>query len=242
MPEEVTSQSLVARLAEACNAVGGIEKKGTNQKQNYKYVKAADVAKAFRRELFTRHIALIPDEKEFNQTGVIKTSSGGELREFTLRMDYHICDGLSNEKITVGAFGVAMDTGDKAIWKAKTGCLKYFLRTLGIVPDEKDDPEHDEEIDELLDPPKLDPKLAQKMKAQERLNPGQVQQVWDAMRKAGVKPAELEEKLKTKGLKQVEEVTQELFPKMLNWINSKSTKTPFPACIAHNVVNCEECA
>lgn len=136
-------KSLVAKLAEACDAVGGIEKKGTNQKQNYKYVRAADVAKAFRHELFGRGILLVSDEKELIPLEPIPTQSGGKLNMIGVKIEYTLRDSESDEVITASGYGIGMDSGDKAIYKAKTGALKYFLRGLGLIPDEKDDPEND---------------------------------------------------------------------------------------------------
>jgi hypothetical protein len=142
--------SLAGKIAAACDAVGGVEKKGVNELQRYKYVKAADVAKAIRHELFSRGVIILADEKELAKTGEIPTRSGGILREFTLKVDYTLLDSDSDARFTVSAFGVAMDSGDKAIYKCKTGALKYFLRTLGLIPDEKDDPEADEEVDQKI--------------------------------------------------------------------------------------------
>lgn len=146
---EEPKKSLVAKIAEACGAVGGIEKKGKNEKQNYKYLKAADVAKAIRHEFFSRGVILVFDEKEFVQIRTIKTNSGGEMGEFMLRTEVTFYDADSDSRLgPFGAYGVAMDTGDKAIWKAKTGALKYVLRGIGLIPDEKDDPEADGKVDE----------------------------------------------------------------------------------------------
>lgn len=144
-------KSLVTKLAEACNTVGGVAKKGRNEHQRYDYVKAADVAKAIRRELFKRNILLLADEKEVTQVD-IQTISGNAMRQVTLKVEYRLHDGDSGQILTMTAFGVAMDSGDKAIWKAKTGAQKYFLRGLGLIPDEKDDPEADTKVDEFTDP------------------------------------------------------------------------------------------
>jgi hypothetical protein len=144
------AKSLVTRLSEACDAVAGVDKSGYNEFQRYKYVKAADVAKAIRHELFRRKIMLLADEKEITEKEV-QTNNGGTIRLLTLRVEYTLLDGLSDQKITTTAYGVAMDSGDKAIYKAKTGALKYFLRGLGIIPDERDDPEADESVDEQTD-------------------------------------------------------------------------------------------
>lgn len=143
-----SKKSLIAKLAEACDAVGGVGKSGYNEMQRYNYVKAADVAKAIRHELFLRGIVLTLDEKDYIKLRDVPTKSGGVMPEMLLKCEVIFWDGDSGEKLgPFGAFGVAMDSGDKAIYKAKTGCLKYVLRHIGLIPDEKDDPEADERVD-----------------------------------------------------------------------------------------------
>lgn len=133
--------TLVEMLAEACNAVGGVEKKGKNKEQGYSYQRATDVAKAMRHEFFKRGIVIIPSEEapEFIQVG--ETIKKSPIFECRLGINYRIM-GHGSE-ITVRGYGAARDSSDKAIWKAKTGALKYFLRGVGLLPDEKDDPERD---------------------------------------------------------------------------------------------------
>ncbi len=138
MSEEV--KNLIAKIAEACDAVGGVEKKGTNTTQNYKYVKAADVAKAIRHELFSRGVIVLQDEQPPEYVEV-QTKTGATMCECRMAIEFTLTDGKERENIT--GYGVARDSGDKAIYKAKTGALKYFLRGLGLIPDEKDDPEYD---------------------------------------------------------------------------------------------------
>jgi hypothetical protein len=133
-----TATTLVQKIAEACNAVGGIEKRGRNQKQNYEYVMAADVAAAFRHELFERSVILLQDEDsvEFHD---YETNSGNTMQECRLRIKFTLKD--DSGEISSFAYGVGRDTFDKAIYKAKTGATKYFLRGLGLIPDRADDPE-----------------------------------------------------------------------------------------------------
>ena len=134
-------KSLVAKLAEACDAVGGVDKKGRNQQQGYDYQRATDVAKAIRHELFSRGVVVVPDELE-PEWVELTTKSGAVMTECRLTTIFTVTDG--NETLKYNANAVARDSGDKAIYKAKTGALKYFLRGLGLIPDEADDPEHDE--------------------------------------------------------------------------------------------------
>lgn len=145
MPPPDAPKSLVAKLAEACNAVGGIEKKGRNTKQSYDYVRAADVAKAIRHELFTRGIILLQDEVSL-EIAEYQTNGGGVMQECRLKIAYTLKD--DSEQLTIHAYGIARDSFDKAIYKAKTGATKYFLRGLGLIPDEKDDPEADGTADQ----------------------------------------------------------------------------------------------
>ncbi len=114
MAKHIT-KNLVEKLAEACNAVSGVEKKGRNEFQRYNYVKAADVAKAIRHELFSRGILVIIDEKEWTERRQITTNSGGTMPEMLLRSEVTFRDGVE----ILGpftAFASAMDSGDKAIY------------------------------------------------------------------------------------------------------------------------------
>ena len=150
--EDQTTQptNLIQKLAEACDAVGGVEKKGHNDAQRYKYVKAADIAKAIRHELFGRGIVILQHEHEPEYLEVELTpdrdNKPRKAFEVRIQIEFRVTAGTTS--ISLDAYGTARDSGDKAIWKAKTGALKYFLRGLGLIPDEKDDPEHDAPGDE----------------------------------------------------------------------------------------------
>lgn len=145
MPQK-QKKSLVRKLAEACDAVGGVEKKGRNEFQKYNYVKAADVAKAIRHELFRRGILVLIDEKAWTEERQIKTNSGDSIPLMRLHAEITFRDEYESVG-PINAYATAFDSGDKAIYKAKTGLLKYALRGLGLIPDEKDDPEADENTD-----------------------------------------------------------------------------------------------
>lgn len=137
------TKTLIQKLAEACNEIGGVEKKGRNQLQGYDYVRAADVANLIRHRLFERGIMILADEQGIEWRD-FTTAKGSVMRECTLKVMYTITDGVT--EIKLGAYGVAMDSGDKSSYKSKTGALKYFLRNLGLIPDDND-PEADEGVD-----------------------------------------------------------------------------------------------
>lgn len=213
MPE-AKPKSLVEKLAEACDAVGGIAKKGKNTQQNYSYVKAADVAKAIRHELFKRGVLVIPDEQSIDWAEVA-FKSGTVMRECRLKTNYRITDGIT--EIIVGAFGVAMDSGDKAIYKAKTGAQKYFLRGLGLIPDEKDDPEADESVDKATKGESTE-EFDQRTEGQKRVAQFQVNEFLARCKKTGKTDLQLIAYLKELGgYRQVEEMSRDQFPDALKW-------------------------
>lgn len=222
---EPTKKSLIQKLADACDAVGGIEKKGKNEKQGYKYLKAADVAKAIRHEFFSRGIVMTFDEKEFTQLRTIKTNSGGEMGEFMLRVDVTFHDGDSAEKLgPFGAYGVAMDTGDKAIWKAKTGALKYVLRGIGLIPDEKDDPEADKKVDEALDGATYEAEFDQRTEGQRVVQDFQIRAWESAVQKGCRSQGQIAAYFKKIGISAIEHMHRQDFNEAIKWVLNPKAK------------------
>jgi hypothetical protein len=133
MPEK---QPLVARLAEVVKAVERIAKNGRNEHHKYDYVTESDMVEALRNELANRGIMMIP----FVDKATTEKTEKGLMA--TVEVSYKVTDG--SESVTVRTAGSGYDIpGDKAIYKALTGALKYALRQLFLIPT-GDDPERDE--------------------------------------------------------------------------------------------------
>jgi hypothetical protein len=191
-------QSLAMRLAEACAAIPVMDKLGTNNPE-YDYVYASQIFAAFRKELLDRDILLLPDEKEVTEKD-IPTVAGPILRQVTLQVEYELidCRGLE-PSIKKTAFGVGMDHGDKAIYKAKTGALKYFFRVLGIIPWlERDNPEADVSIDEATDPRLYEKDYDKKTAKQRRIQDRQIRAFDSACHASGKTAEQVADYLKTK--------------------------------------------
>lgn len=140
-------RELVKKITEACNEVKPVEKRGDNKFHGYKYQKASDVAKAFRHALFSRGVLLLPDEED--PVYVDKpTRDGGKWTECHLKVIYEMTDGEASKFIRRN--GVGLDSGDKALAKAQTAAEKSFLKRLGLIPDEREDPEADTSVDEAF--------------------------------------------------------------------------------------------
>ena len=227
-PTKSTATTLVQKIAEACNAVSGIEKRGRNQKQNYDYVMAADVAAAFRHELFERGIILLQDEEtaEFHD---YETHAGGVMQECRLKIKFTLKD--DSGEIATSAFGVGRDTFDKAIYKAKTGATKYFLRGLGLIPDRADDPEKtdDQEVvrhdrEERQSAPITPQYPPRPPAAQDRpstpvgsILPFQKNGLLSAFKKSAKTNQQLLDYLGTLGLESLDEMPKKDFPAALKW-------------------------
>lgn len=221
--------TLVLKIAAACNAVGGIEKKGRNQKQEYDYVMAADVAAAFRHELFERGIILLQDEEsaEFSE---YETRGGGMMQECRLKIKFTLKDDTA--ELSMSAFGVGRDTFDKAIYKAKTGATKYFLRGLGLIPDRKDDPEKDGSSDQEVFTsreqasapltPAYPPRKPEAPTSHESVPAGSIlpfqkNAFLSAAKKSNKTQQQILDFLGTLGCEALEEMPKKRFPEALKW-------------------------
>ena len=143
--QEVAPKALVCKLAEIVAEVGYVEKRGDNVAQKYKYMKASDLAHAVRKHLSDKKIFLLSDVIH-RETTSRPTASGGTWTFDSVEVLYTFLDGESGEKLCFKMPGTGADTGDKAVYKAITGSLKYALRNAFLVPDDSD-PEADEGTD-----------------------------------------------------------------------------------------------
>jgi len=127
---------LHSKIAEVSAAISHVEKKGRNDFHKYDYAQAADVYAAVRDEFSSRGVTVVPaitscDLRENGKNKIVSVS-----------MEITLTDSESGENMVVPWHGVGEDSGDKAIYKAMTGALKYFYIQLLSLPT-GDDPEDD---------------------------------------------------------------------------------------------------
>jgi len=135
------SPSLVAKLAQVMAAVQRIPKRGHNDFHKYDYATEADIAQAIRDELAQRSIAFLPSVESV-QREVITNERGKQSGLVTLAMTMTFIDGESGQEITRYWAGHGVDPSDKALYKAITGGVKYFLLKTFMIPT-GDDPEQE---------------------------------------------------------------------------------------------------
>ena len=133
---------LATKLVAIMAAVDHVEKRGRNQKQGYDFVRAADLYHTVRKAFIEQQVFMSADvvsEERWTQP----TQSGGTMNYCSLRVGFTFYDGETGACIgPVHGYGWGSDVGDKAIYKAMTGALKYAARTNFLVPDDSD-PEED---------------------------------------------------------------------------------------------------
>lgn len=137
MPEVPT---LASKLLEVAQAISHIEKGGRNDHHRYDYVQAVDVVARVRALLYERGVIVVPGAGNARHEAVI----GGKGMLTTVDLSYTFQDAVTGEKVTIPWVGAGSDVGgDKGLYKAYTGGLKYALLSAFLIPT-GDDPEGDQ--------------------------------------------------------------------------------------------------
>jgi hypothetical protein len=123
--EDLVRLNLRQKLAEVRRRIGYIQKRGHNERFNYSYVTAADIAGSVGDILSELGVVVIPSLE--NITYESAPSRGETTRMAQVVMAYTFSDVDSGEEIVAKVAGQGLDTGDKAPYKAMTGALKYAL-------------------------------------------------------------------------------------------------------------------
>jgi len=123
--DETPRLNLRRKLAEVRRRIGYVQKRGFNERNNYSYVTAADLAGAVGDILAELGVVIVPSlESIAYEAG----RAGGEIsRSAQVVMSYTFTDVDTGEAITAKVAGQGLDSGDKAPYKAMTGALKYAL-------------------------------------------------------------------------------------------------------------------
>jgi hypothetical protein len=124
-PEDHARLNLRQKLAEVRRRIGYVQKRGHNERFNYSYVTAADIAGSVGDILSELGVVVIPCLE--NITYESATGRGETTRMARVVMAYTFSDVDSGEEIVAKVAGQGLDSGDKAPYKAMTGALKYAL-------------------------------------------------------------------------------------------------------------------
>jgi hypothetical protein len=115
--------NLREKFAEVRRRLGYVQKRGHNERHNYNYVTAADLAGSVGDILAELGVVVIPQLQSIS-TELPRSSSERIAR---IVINYRFVDARSVEELIVRVAGEGADAGDKAPYKAMTGALKYAL-------------------------------------------------------------------------------------------------------------------
>lgn len=141
------SKSIMQKMVEIVGKIGPQEQLGWNDFHKYHYYTEGQLMDALRGHLCDFGLLLLTSIAGIER-GVFRNAKDKEERIITVYIDFTIYDTDSNEKITLKGVGEGADVGDKALYKAETGALKYLLQKNFMVASPQNlDPESDEEHD-----------------------------------------------------------------------------------------------
>lgn len=123
---------LYAALVLAQSKCRYIQMTGVNKDQGYRFASDEDIMKMVNPAMTEAGLVAVPLVHRTTTTERT-TKSGSKMLVVDLVSDYLVAH-VSGQSIVVQAVGSGQDTGDKAVYKAITGSLKYLYRALFALP------------------------------------------------------------------------------------------------------------
>ena len=133
------------KLVNVAAKVQYIQKKGWNSNQSYNYAQESDISRIISPALSNEGIALTTSVID-RQVSTYQNKKGNNFFLVTVKVEINFIDSETGEKVTIIGIGDGTDSGDKAIYKAITGAVKYVLMKTFLIST-GDDPECDNKCD-----------------------------------------------------------------------------------------------
>ncbi len=124
--EQQEIAGLVAKMATVMDDIEELEKKGFNEFYKYSYARAEDIFAMVRKHLSKQKIMAFSNIESM-ETREVETKKGVSIQA-DVDLSITFIDGDSGASITVFYMGSGIDNGDKYLYKAYTGALKYALK------------------------------------------------------------------------------------------------------------------
>lgn len=140
-----TTQSIYQKIFKVMEAINSIEKKGHNDYDNYSYATDADIKTTVRKELIKNKLIFKHDITEEKTRGDIVNGKMNVL--VRIKVEYTFTDVETGNTYGGSYYGHGADKGDKGLYKAITGSIKYILTSTFLIPT-GDDPEDQKEKEE----------------------------------------------------------------------------------------------
>jgi hypothetical protein len=144
MNMEKNEKTIYEKLLEVQKEINVMPKKGRNDFNHYNYLMEAQVTCKIK-ELFDKYGIFFRYNSELIETREYTGAKGDTQFMVTVKIGYAFVDASTKEEVKGVGYGQGMDKGDKGIYKAITGAIKYiYMKTFNIPTGddaEKDSPE-----------------------------------------------------------------------------------------------------
>lgn len=128
---------LYSKMSKVLAAVERVPKNGVNTHFGYRFVREGDLTEAIRTHMAQHNLCLFVGASEVLDTRETEGKAGPVT---TIRMSATFACGDGGASFTTSWMGAGQDAGDKGLYKALTGGLKYLLMKTFMVAT-GDDPE-----------------------------------------------------------------------------------------------------
>ncbi len=125
--------SLAAALCAVMSDVGTVAMSGklpVGGGRRVSVLSVGDLAKALQPALAQHGVIIAPGKMQVQTTLVGQTKNGVDQYRTDLVVEWVVNHRDSDDVMSVSSAGAGTDTGDKGIYKAQTGALKYLYRLL----------------------------------------------------------------------------------------------------------------
>lgn len=140
----MTELSLYRKLNKIMEEVGSLDKDKKNTTQGYEYLSESNVKHAIQPLLVKHGVLFKVDLVRSYVDRELTTKMGGTLIKTEAELKYTFIDCDSKEMLEGTFMGSGTDSGDKGIYKAITGAIKYILTSTFLIPT-GDDPEDEKD-------------------------------------------------------------------------------------------------
>jgi len=134
-------KNILTKLHTIQAQVQKMEKDGRNTFQNYDYLSETQVTTKMK-ELFDKYGVIFNHSSRITNILPFQSQKGVQNFLTNVEVSYSFYDIKTGEKLRGKASGQGTDSGDKGIYKAITGAIKYIFMKNFLIPT-GDDPEND---------------------------------------------------------------------------------------------------
>lgn len=148
----MTNQKILGKLLLILKEIEYVQKDKKNSMQGYNYLSESKIKEIIKANLEKYNVLFTYSTDNVREYEISPTSKGTKQFVTSVNGKYQFSDCDSGEVIEGCWAGAGSDTGDKGIYKAITGGIKYVFNTTFLIPT-GDDPEDDKEAKEEVKKP-----------------------------------------------------------------------------------------